>query len=99
MFSQDIDESSYYDINGDKICDRNGKRILIHIYGESVQDLETGELFSLRDDTISSEEDNDSNDDNEDIVEFSYSLFAYNLFLCIISKIYDFVYNVKNREL
>jgi len=99
MFSQNIDSSSYYDINGEKICDRNGERTLVHISGENVQDLETGEIFPLCDDTISSEEDNYSNDDKEDIVEFSYSIFMYNLILCIFSKIYDFLYNVKNREL
>ena len=99
MTSQEVDSSNYYDINGDKICDKNGERTLVHFLGVHIQDLETGEVIQLRDDTTSSEEDNDSNNDKEDIVEFSYSLFMYNLILCIFSKIYDFLYNVKNREL
>ena len=99
MHSQEVDSSNYYDLNGDKICDDKGKRIFIHIYGESVQDLETGELFSLRDDTISSEEDYDIHEDQDGFKDFSYSLFMYNIISCVISKIYDFIYYVKKREL
>lgn len=95
MHSQEVDSSNYYDLNGDKICDDKGRRIYIHIYGESVQDLETGELFLLRDDT-SSEEDHEDQDDFKD---FSYYLFICNIISCVISKIYDILYYVKNREL
>ena len=95
MHSQEVDSSNYYDLNGDKICDDKGKRIFIHIYGESVQDLETGELFLLRDDT-SSEEDHEDQDGFKD---FSYSLFICNIISCVISKIYGILYYVKKREL
>jgi len=99
MTSQEVDYSNYYDINGDKICDNKGERIFVHFLGLHIQDLETGEVFPFRDDTTSSEDDDDIHEYQDNFKDFSYSLFMYNIFLCIISKMYDFFYYVKNREL
>jgi hypothetical protein len=39
-----LDDSNYYDINGEKICDIHGNRFLINC-GNSIYDIETGSEY------------------------------------------------------
>ena len=91
MNDSDIDDLNYYNISGEKECDKFGHKIFVQVDSNHVQDVESGNIISLS-------ENNEEHDENK-IMEFSYYLFMCRMIECICMKVYDFFYYIKNREL
>ena len=78
-----MSQSDYYDINGTKLCDKNGDSI-----ENNMDYLEQGETYPLL-----------SHDHRcEEIQEFSYSAFICAVILHVFDSLCDFIYYVKNRD-
>ena len=91
MNDNDIDHLNYYNISGEKECDNFGNKIFVKCDYNCLQDVESGDIISLS-------ENNEEHDENK-IMEFSYYLFMCRMIECILMKVYDFFYYIKNREL
>ena len=75
-----FDDTNYYDVNGEKICDTHGNRFLVNC-GNSLYDIETGKEYT---------EPEDENNHTEKIMKI-YE-YIYKFFIMMFSRCWHFLY-------
>lgn len=75
-----FDDTNYYDINGEKICDTHGNRLLINC-GNSIYDIETGNEYTETE-----------NKKHYSTKIFKIYEYIFKFFIIIFSKCWNFLY-------